>query len=129
MQGFVHPVVFGNEIGRFSIDLIERYAKAWDSTKSPSILKASSNLIFIFFGIFFFILLSKILFFLPPPQTIIFCISFSKLDNDKINASLIILAVNYVNVATPSSSDKPLAKETSKSFTSSDNCSLLVLLE
>ena len=39
MQGFVHPVVFGNEIGRFSIDLIERYAKAWDSTKSPSILK------------------------------------------------------------------------------------------
>ena len=51
------------------------------------------------------------------------------LDNDKINASLIILAVNSVNVATPSSSDKPLAKETSKSFTSSDNCSLLVLLE
>ena len=39
-----------------------------------------------------------------------------------------MLAVKSVNVVAPSSSDKPLAKETSKSFISSDNFSLLILL-
>ena len=36
----LHPVVEGNEISKFRSDLIARYAKAWDSTKSPSILKS-----------------------------------------------------------------------------------------
>ncbi len=35
--GLLHPVVLGKDIGNFKIDLIARKAKAWDSTKSPSI--------------------------------------------------------------------------------------------
>ena len=41
-------------------------------------------------------------------------------DNDEFNSSPIILAVKSVSVAAPSSSDKPLAKETSKSLVSND---------
>ena len=37
VQGSLHPVVFGNVIGKPKKDHIARYAKAWDSTKSPSI--------------------------------------------------------------------------------------------
>ena len=39
----------------------------------------------------------------------------------KDKAVPIILAVKSVSVAAPSSSERPLAKETSKSFTSKDN--------
>ena len=34
-EGDLQPVVFGNEIGKLSFDLIAKKAKAWDSTKSP----------------------------------------------------------------------------------------------
>ena len=39
MQGLIHPVVLGKEIGKFKIDLIAKKANAWDSIKSPSIFK------------------------------------------------------------------------------------------
>ena len=35
VEGCLHPVVVGNVIGNFKIDLIARNAKACDSTKSP----------------------------------------------------------------------------------------------
>ena len=54
-QGSKHPVVLGKVIGRFKKDLIARKAKAWDSTKSPSILYSSISLILKFFGRFFLI--------------------------------------------------------------------------
>ncbi len=66
----MHPVVSGKEIGNLRYDLIARYAKAWDSTKSPSILISSISLILLL--IFFPILSIKNLFFLPPPQANIF---------------------------------------------------------
>ena len=34
-EGFLHPVVLGKDIGRSIKDLIAKYAKACDSTKSP----------------------------------------------------------------------------------------------
>ena len=41
MQGDEQPVVWGKEIGKDSTDLIAKYAKAWDSIKSPSKLYSS----------------------------------------------------------------------------------------
>ena len=38
---FLHPVVLGNEIGNFIVDLTARKANAWDSIKSPLILYLS----------------------------------------------------------------------------------------
>ena len=73
-----------------------------------------------FFRVFFLIFSIKILFFLPPPHTKTFQILLLTFDNKTKRADPIILAVKSVNVAAPSSSDKPLAKETSKSFTSND---------
>ena len=43
MQASFTPVVSGKEIGNLRYDLIARYAKAWDSTKSPLIPKSSIN--------------------------------------------------------------------------------------
>ena len=37
VDGFLHPVVSGKDIGSLKIDLKARKAKACDSTKSPSI--------------------------------------------------------------------------------------------
>ena len=46
MLGFAQPVVFGKEIGQDpKYDLIARYAKACDSTKSPSILQRIYQLV------------------------------------------------------------------------------------
>ena len=42
-------------------------------------------------------------------------------NKSEIKALLIIFAVKYVNVDAPSSRERPLAKEESKSFTSKDN--------
>ena len=67
MHGILHPVVSGNEIGNLRYDLIARYAKAWDSIKSPLMSRSSINLILLL--IFFSINSIKNLFFLPPPQT------------------------------------------------------------
>ena len=80
-----------------------------------------------FFRVFFLIFSIKILFFLPPPHTITFQILLLTFDNKTKRADPIILAVKSVNVAAPSSSDKPLAKETSKSFTSNDKVFLFGL--
>ena len=52
MHGILHPVVSGNEIGNLRYDLIARYAKAWDSIKSPLMSRSSINLILLL--IFFF---------------------------------------------------------------------------
>ena len=112
----MHPVVFGKDIGNFKIDLIARKAKARDSTKSPLTPYLSIGSIIKFCGIFFFILSIKILFFLPPPQTK----TFLTLVVNEDKASPIIFAVKSVSVAVPSSRESPLAKETSKSFTSND---------
>ena len=76
-----------------------------------------------------FIIFKSDLFFLPPPQIKTlkrFSLTF---DNSEDKAAPIILPVKSVNVAAPSSRDKPLAKETSKSFTSSDKVFLFDLFE
>ena len=70
-------MVFGKDIGKPNLDLIAKYANAWDSTKSPFTLYSSINFI-IFLGFSFeinflrfeHILFTKYLFFLPPPQRI-----------------------------------------------------------
>ena len=46
MEGVLHPVVFGKEIGSLSKDRMAKYAKACDSIKSPFILKSSIFLSF-----------------------------------------------------------------------------------
>ena len=69
------------------------------------------------------------MFFLPPPQ-IKTLKSFSlTFNNSEDKAAPIILPVKSVNVAAPSSRDKPLAKETSKSFTSREKVFLLDLFK
>ena len=107
--------------------LIAKNAKAWDSIKSPSILYLSIFSKVIVDKVFSFIFLIKILFFLPPPQIIMFCIFSLEFFIDKDNSSPIMLAVNSVRVATPSSKFKPLTKDMSKSFVSNDNLFLLFL--
>ena len=102
MLGNLHPVVDGNEIGKFKKDLIARYAKACDSTKSPWILSSSINLILLL--IFFSILSIKNLFFLPPPHAYIF---FPSIFFDKISE------VYSVNVAAPSLNERPFIKDMS----------------
>ena len=93
----------GKEISKFRSDLIARYAKAWDSTKSPSILK--SSIFTILFLILFSNLSNKYLFFLPPPQTIIFL---------EVILFAIISIVYSTIVAAPSSTVNPLNLEISK---------------
>jgi len=102
VHGFLQPVVFGNEIGNFRIDLTARNAKAWDSIKSPLILYSSISLKFTFEGNFSLIFLIKILFFLPPPHNNIFWIFSFEFFNDIDNSSPIILAVKSVKVVTRS---------------------------
>ena len=68
--GFIHPVVFGNELGKFKKDLIAKYPNACDSIKSPlkpylSIL--SKTKLFLLFRLSL-IQSIKAIFFLPPPE-------------------------------------------------------------
>ena len=97
--------------GNESIDLIAKYAKACDSIKSPLIPKLSINSIF--YLNFFCIRSNKNLFFRPPPHTKIL---LSKIFNNIY--IIIILAENSVKVAAPSSIDKPLTNDISKSLIS-----------
>ena len=111
--------MFGKVIGNLMHLLIAKKANAWDSTKSPSISNSSISFTLIFDGRFLINLFINILFFLPPPQIKISLIKlffFNKIDKD----SPIILAVNSVKVAAPSSKDSPLTKAKSKSFISKD---------
>ena len=67
-----------------------------------------------------FIFFIKVPFFLPPPQTSTFLNFVSWFDNNEFNAEPIILTVKSVKVFAPSSKDKPLTKEISKSLTSNE---------
>jgi len=97
-----------------------RKAKAWDSIKSPFIFNLSIRLKLILDGKFFFIFSTNVLFFLPPPHSNISLHLFSDFFTARYNPSDITPAVKSLRVAAPSSSDNPLAKETSKSLVSKD---------
>ena len=69
MEGFLHLVVLGNVISKFKKRLTARYAKAWDSIKSPLNLNSSIFLMIIFLLLInLFIFFIKAIYFLPPPQ-------------------------------------------------------------
>ena len=117
--------MLGKLIGNFLIDLIARKAKACDSIKSPLMLNSSINFKLILLGRFFLIPSTRILFFRPPPQTKISInfILFKKDDKDSPK----ILAVNSVKVAAPSSIERPLVKDISKSLVSYETLFLFFL--
>ena len=73
-----------------------------------------------FLGVVFFILSIKLIFFLPPPQIKILQ-GLPLTPDKKFKSSIpIILAVNSVRVAAPSSKSRPLTNPTLKSFMSND---------
>ena len=55
VNGFLHPVVPGKDIGSLKIDLKARKANACASTKSPSIPYSSIGWMKIFFTVLFLI--------------------------------------------------------------------------
>ena len=69
------------------------------------------------------------MFFLPPPQINTLKTSLLTLDKSENRAAPITLAVKSVSVVAPSSKERPLANETSKSFVSKDKLFWLGLLE
>ena len=80
-------------------------------------------------GRFFIIAFTNVLFFLPPPQIKILSMLIFFFDKNFDKDSPIILAVNSVNVAAPSSVESPRTNPKSKSLMSYDelmglNCSL-----
>ena len=93
--------MLGKEIFFWYKDLILKKANAWDSTKSPSILKLSISKIS--FLINFFKFDTVVLFFLPPPDKII--IKSSSIFF--LIFSLIVLAEKKFKLAKASSTERP----------------------